>query len=295
MLFRFLAYLFVVGVLLSAHSTFALSPGENKFFSDKKQLLEMAESVIMESEKDGLVGQIKRANGSYQVGTKVPDQKDTADKFSWLFTVHAAMLFDSMNAQSKDENSSLKKQIVQALAKGFQNFGIPENERTAFMEKTVSLLTTAERKIIDEMNDEEETDKATGRGPNIFGLRIGMPWQEAVKMAKSYAAKNNMTVKTPKQNVGLLCEVYKNSFKLFSITAYKDTVLGLDFTPYAFNYQTFNENNIPKLLSKYNLPDVERINKFTFQGVNINEDYIVKFVFPRNGIPIFTIAASGTK
>lgn len=98
------------------------------------------------------------------------------------------------------------------------------------------------------------------RGPKIFGLQVGMPWEEAVQVAKSYAEKHGLKVtENPKNTVIQLAIDTENNDKVIYLMHYSSGKLlpylrEMIFFPRVFNVGMIDIDKIRKIFDRYDIP-----------------------------------------
>lgn len=128
---------------------------------------------------------------------------------------------------------------------------------------------------------------AEARGPKIFGLQVGMPWEEAVQIVREYAAKKGLEVLGKNRIViGLLDRGDQNG-----IFTYKDEhiIISNNDTPFltemevftkAFNIRFLDDEKLQAICNKYKIP-YDKLTPFStglYSGskyINSKDGYIV--------------------
>ena len=123
---------------------------------------------------------------------------------------------------------------------------------------------------------------AEARGPKIFGFQVGMPWDEAVKVAKAYAEKHNLKFENGKFNN------YNDKFKMISVEGdfmlsspeSSSYLLSISFYPKLFKIKDFN-GYIEKIFDRYGLSAdrLVQIDKDNIGYSNIDDGYKVELRF----------------
>ena len=129
---------------------------------------------------------------------------------------------------------------------------------------------------------------AEARGPKIFGLQVGMPWEEAVQIAREYAAKKGLEVLGKKQIVVGLLQSGNPNIGAFTYTG-GQMELSNNNTPYlskmkffarTFNIKKFDDEKLQTLCNSYKIP-FDELTPFStgfFSGskyINSKDGYIV--------------------
>ena len=125
---------------------------------------------------------------------------------------------------------------------------------------------------------------AEARGPKIFGFQVGMPWNEAVKVAKAYAEKHNLEIEESKFNEKFINCVYvtKGNNRYFTLVPSDHHSGGLlssiSFYPSAFNLINPSPEVYKKIFEHYDLSfdDLKQIGKFSVGYSDINEGFKVE-------------------
>lgn len=108
------------------------------------------------------------------------------------------------------------------------------------------------------------------RGPKIFGLQVGMPWEEAVQVARSYAEKHGLSVKEFSSDHDEQLCVYKDNgsyhdsyIRLSHVSGGKllQYLKQMNFYPRAFNVEIIDADKLKKIFDRYGIPfdKVQRI------------------------------------
>ncbi|MBD5416131.1 MAG: hypothetical protein HDR50_00285 [Desulfovibrio sp.] len=111
---------------------------------------------------------------------------------------------------------------------------------------------------------------AEARGPKIFGLQVGMPWEDAVQIVKQYANKNGLDIEVVNNNLSIavgklenkiienkVVDKYIDSYIIISKTNLSgelfDFLAQIVLYPKAFNIKQMDKEKLEIICDRYGI------------------------------------------